>query len=351
MIARPSGARAAPRMKSICPPTPEYMRYPIESATTWPERSTSIAELIAVIDRNERITWVSLVKSTARISTIGLSSTKSYSLRVPIMNAATSLPRLRAFWLAGDDAGLDEVDDGVREHLGVDAEVVLAVEELGRRGRDRADAQLERRAVRHEVGDERADPPLDVADARGGRARTIGSSTSIARSIWLTWMNDSPSVRGIAALNWTMTVFAAPIAACMASTDVPSEQNPWASGGVALTKHRVERQRAGPEQRRHVRQEHRHEVRATLVDGPARVRPDEQRPVAEVRRHLGREVRPGALRVEVDHRDVLELRRPGDERVEQDLGRGRRRTGRRSGRADRIPATASSGLTIRMARV
>ena len=51
-----------------------------------------------------------------------------------------------------------------------------------------------------------------------------------------TWMKLSPRVRGIARLNWTMTVFAARIAACIASTDVPSEQNPWRSGGVALTK-------------------------------------------------------------------------------------------------------------------
>ena len=33
-----------------------------------------------------------------------------------------------------------------------------------------------------------------------------------------------------------MTVFADRMAACIASTLVPSEQNPWASGGVALTK-------------------------------------------------------------------------------------------------------------------
>ncbi len=48
---------------------------PIESATTWPERSTSIAELMATIRSKLRMTWVSLVKSTARISTIGLSCT------------------------------------------------------------------------------------------------------------------------------------------------------------------------------------------------------------------------------------------------------------------------------------
>ena len=77
MIARPSAASAAPRMKSIWPPTPEYIVWPIESATTWPVRSTSIAELIETIWLNERMTWVSLVKSTGRISTIGLSWTNA----------------------------------------------------------------------------------------------------------------------------------------------------------------------------------------------------------------------------------------------------------------------------------
>ena len=50
-----------------------------------------------------------------------------------------------------------------------------------------------------------------------------------------TWTKLSPSVRGIDRFSWTTTVFAARIAACIASTLVPSEQNPWASGGVALT--------------------------------------------------------------------------------------------------------------------
>ena len=77
MIGRPSLASAAPRMKSIWPPTPLYIRCPIESAQTWPVRSTSIAELIAIIRLKLRMTWVSLVKSVGRISTIGLSSTKS----------------------------------------------------------------------------------------------------------------------------------------------------------------------------------------------------------------------------------------------------------------------------------
>ena len=64
-------------MKSICPPTPEYSVWPMESATTWPVRSTSIAELIETMLLNDRMTCVSLVKSTGRISTIGLSWTNA----------------------------------------------------------------------------------------------------------------------------------------------------------------------------------------------------------------------------------------------------------------------------------
>ena len=47
-------------------------------------------------------------------------------------------------------------------------------------------------------------------------------------------MNDSPHVRGIEGLSCTITVFAAAIASCIASTDRPSEQKPCASGGVTL---------------------------------------------------------------------------------------------------------------------
>ncbi len=59
---------------------------------------------------------------------------------------------------AVDDAGLHEVDDRVGEHLGVDPEVVLVHQRERRCGRDGADPELERRAVRHELPDVFADP-------------------------------------------------------------------------------------------------------------------------------------------------------------------------------------------------
>ena len=62
-------------------------------------------------------------------------------------------------------------------------------------------------AVGHEVGDELADPALHVAELWPIPCSYGGTSTSTARSMSSTWMKLSPSVRGIARLSWTMTVF------------------------------------------------------------------------------------------------------------------------------------------------
>ena len=85
-------------------------------------------------------------------------------------------------------------------------------------------------------------------------------------------MKLSPSVRGIDRLNWTMTVVAARMAACIASTEVPSEQNPCASGGVAFTKTASSGSMPGVEQARDVRQEDRDVLGPALGDGRPGVR-------------------------------------------------------------------------------
>jgi len=61
MMGLPPSESAAPRMKSIWPPTPEYCRSPMESAQTWPVMSTSMAELMAVTFGFRRMTAVSLM--------------------------------------------------------------------------------------------------------------------------------------------------------------------------------------------------------------------------------------------------------------------------------------------------
>ena len=65
---------------------------------------------------------------------------------------------------AGDHPGLDQVDHGIGEHLGVNAQVTVAAQGQGGGGRDRPDAQLDRRPVGDQLGDVLANPALDLAD-------------------------------------------------------------------------------------------------------------------------------------------------------------------------------------------
>ena len=148
-----------------------------------------------------------------------------------------------------------------------------------------------------------------------------GTSHSTARSICETWMKLSPSVRGIAALNWTMTGPGGADRGVHRLDRGPERAEAVGVGRGRVDEHRVERRAAAVEQARDVRQEGRDVVGPTLGDGLPRVRPDEQRPMAEMRRHLGRQVRPGPLAVEVDDADVRQLGRPRHERVEQDRRR------------------------------
>ena len=122
-----------------------------------------------------------------------------------------------------DDAGLDEIDHAVGEHLGVDAEVVLVEQAAQHRVGNRADAHLQRRAVGDERGDVLADGVLDRVDGRGGVRveRAIGIHERATRS---TWTSVLPCVRGIRSLISAMTWRADAAAASAASTEVPSVQ-------------------------------------------------------------------------------------------------------------------------------
>ena len=55
--------------------------------------------------------------------------------------------------VAGDGAALDQLDDVVGDHLGVNAEVFLVLEKTEHRLRDAPDAKFNRRAVLHQRGD------------------------------------------------------------------------------------------------------------------------------------------------------------------------------------------------------
>jgi hypothetical protein len=106
-----------------------------------------------------------------------LSSTKSKSPLGPRDERRDDAPGVHLLSRVRDDAGLHEVHEPVREHLGVHAQVVVPAEARQHRVRDAADAHLQRRAV----GDERrhllADAHLHVAEHRARGARAAAGSS------------------------------------------------------------------------------------------------------------------------------------------------------------------------------
>ena len=74
---------------------------------------------------------------------------------------------MQGLGFVGDNAGLDQLHDTVGEHFGVDAQVVLLLQEQQHGVGDGADAQLKRIAVPHQAGDVLANGPLHVADLGG----------------------------------------------------------------------------------------------------------------------------------------------------------------------------------------
>ena len=134
----------------------------------------------------------------------------------------------------------------------------------------------------------------------------------------LTWMKLSPSVRGIDPVELDDDRPRCADRGVHRLDARAQRAEPVVVGRGRVDEDDVERQRAALEEPRDVRQEDRHVVGAALVDRRPRVRADEQRPVPEVAVHLGREVRPGTLGVEVGHGDVAELGGSRDEAVEED---------------------------------
>ena len=205
---------------------------------------------------------MSLVRSQGWNSTNGLSSTKSKRRRVPSTKLVTIRPGCTLLAPVRDDARLDEIDHAVGEHLGVDAEIVLVEQAPQHRVGDRADAHLQRGAVGHERGDVLADGVLDRRRRRRARVSCSG------RSVWTNAVTPIdgtsvlPCVRGIRSLISAITMRAV-CGRGQRGVDRGAERAvAVAVGRGQLQQRDVERDRAGEEQPRDVREEDRHEVRA-----------------------------------------------------------------------------------------
>jgi hypothetical protein len=151
-------------MNTVCPPTPVYICWPIDSAETCPVRSTCSALLTVTkfsiwISRRRSSVWPKSYSSKT-----GWPSIRSISSGAGAERAADDLARVDRLAVAGDHAALDEVDDAAGDQLGLHAEVVLVVEVHAERRRHGADAHLQRVAVVDQLGgDQRADD-LDGGD-------------------------------------------------------------------------------------------------------------------------------------------------------------------------------------------
>ena len=137
------------------------------------------------------------MKSLGRISIAGLSCDPLVELAAAHDEGGHDLARQQRLPPPGDHAGLREAHHAVGEHLGVDAEVVAVAERREHRVRDRADADLERGAVRDQRWRRAGRSPRPTSSSGSGGSSGSGASTGTRCAMRSTWTNESPSVRGM----------------------------------------------------------------------------------------------------------------------------------------------------------
>ncbi len=191
-----------------------------------------------------------------------------------------------------------------------------------RSGRDGTDPQLERRSVWNELGHVLADPPLDIADLAA--VILVGWHVDLDRQVDLVDVDEALAERpGHRPIELDDHRPGGPDRRLDRLDRRPQRAEAVRIGRRRIGQHDVERQDAALEEVGHVGQEDRDVVGPAVVDGRPGVGADEQGPMAEVTGHRRRQVRPGTLHVEVDHAHVVQLGRPGDERVKEDRRGGR----------------------------
>ncbi len=193
----------------------------MESAHTWPVRSTSMAEFSATMRSFCAITKGSLAYAVRWNSKIGLLSMKSNSSFVPSTNPAITLRGCSVFRSLLITPASDQVHHTIRHHFGVDPQVFVIAQQPQHRFRNAADAGLNGGAI----GDQRrhvaCDRAMQVGHACFGYSES-GCEVSMNASARLTWRNVSPRVRGIRSLISTIRYLAHCAAVSEASTLGPT---------------------------------------------------------------------------------------------------------------------------------
>ena len=183
MTGTPPSDLAAPRRKSVAPPTaPTYRPAAVSELTC-----SGQVDLGGRVDRDEpvlggencRVVGVAGVAQLDR----AVSGGERDECPAAHQEAGDHDAGVDALAGTGHDARCDQLGDCVGDDARVDAQVAVAAQPAGDRGRDAADAELDRGAVRDQSGDVRGDCVLDTAGRSHrvfGGGRETCTSTSIS---------------------------------------------------------------------------------------------------------------------------------------------------------------------------
>ena len=192
-IERPPADSLAPRTKSSSPPVPLTWRPRSISALAWPERSTASTELIA--------TKLSCCASTRSI--VGVADRRELEVGAvagpPVdplgadRRGAHHPAAILRLARAGDHAGRMQLGHLVGDQPAVQPEVPMVAQRAQHRGRQPADPDLDRVAIRDQARDVGGDPLRRVARRVGGRARAAAArSGSRSRAAARGWRSSPP---------------------------------------------------------------------------------------------------------------------------------------------------------------
>ena len=200
------------------------------------------------------------------------------------------LPAIQRLPLAGDHAGLDEVNDRIGEHLRVNPQILLVLQELQHRLGDPADAQFQGTPVLHQRRDELADLPrhvvrlgrLELDQRRVGRdqdvqiVHTEETVAEGARHLRVDLSDDEAGVLGRALDDVYRDAQAA---------------HPALVGRRHLDQRRIQRQFTGGEQAGNIGEKDRCIVAESFLDNPPYVFGNEETVDAETVRQVALRVR------------------------------------------------------------
>ena len=246
---------------------------------------------------------------------VGVAVDEVVELAGPHEEGGHELARVDRLLFVRDDAGLGQGHHAVGEHLRVDAQVLLALQEEQHGVRDGADAHLERRAVLDEFRHILADGLLEIAD--DGRLELDEGLVLLDDAVDLVEVDLRPEGAGHVLVHLGD---GHAVGARRGQRVVHGDAEAAEAFGIGrrdLHQRHVDGQDPPAEQARDLGEKAGGVQRAPLGDGLARRGPDKQRVVPEAPLHSGLGVLGGPHGHHVDDLHALELRCAGHEGLHQ----------------------------------